>query len=91
MNNTLGKYTLAPETPALTWQDYTFYQANNEYQTQSRYIRGLIDSLYAQKNITEETAAVFVAALRESDRWVKEMEIALRKEMQEKGKGDEDN
>lgn len=91
MDNFIPKYRPTPQTPSLMWNEWTFFDARDNFERQLRYIIGLIDMLYSQKSITEKTAAILSASISELDRWSKEIEIALRKEMQKKEKGDENN
>ena len=91
MDNFIPKYRPTPQTPSLMWNEWSFFDARDNFERQLRYIIGLIDMLYSQKNITEKTAAILSASINELDRWSKEIEIALRKEMAKKGNKNEDN
>lgn len=87
MNGTFSrKYMEDPSPERMPWHDKSWVEARRSFDTQRRYLKGIVDVLYTQKTINSKTALLFEDAIKELEICLNELEIALRKEHQ-----DEDN
>lgn len=83
-NELLPKYKVSPALFRVPWANATWEEARQHFSEQSRYIKGVLDILYTQGEITCATASTIDQAVKDLETCLNELEIALRAEMQRK-------
>ena len=77
-------YIVSPAPFRVLWTNSTWLEARQHFDTQRRYLTGVVDALFSQSVIKDETALLICDAVRDLETSLNELEIALRKQMQEK-------
>lgn len=78
------KYMVSPAPFRVPWLDADFEDARQHFDTQRRYLTGIVDALFSQSVIKGKSASLICDAIRDLETSLNEIEIALRKQMQEK-------
>ncbi len=78
------KYMVSPSPFRVPWLNADFEDARQHFDTQRRYLTGIVDALFSESVIKDKTASLISDAVRELETSLNEVEIALRKQMQEK-------
>ena len=79
----MKKYIEDPAPARMPWHDKSWVEARRSFDTQRRYLNGVVDVLFTQKTISARTASLIDTAIRELETCMNELEIALRKEHQD--------
>lgn len=77
-------YMVAPSPFRVPWANSTWQEARQHFDTQRRYLTGVLDALFSQSVIKNKTASLIQEAVRDLETCLNEVEIALREQMQEK-------
>lgn len=78
------KYMVSPSPFRVPWLNSDFEDARRHFDTQRRYLTGIVDALFSQSVIKGKTASLICEAVRDLETNLNEVEIALREQMQEK-------
>lgn len=78
------KYMVSPSPFRVPWANSTWKEARQHFDTQRRYLKGILDALFSQYVIKGETASLIHEAVRDLETCLNELEIAIRTEYQEK-------
>ena len=78
------KYMVSPSPFRVPWANSTWLEARQNFDTQRRYLTGILDALFSQYVIKGETASLIHEAVRDLETCLNEFEIAIRTEYQEK-------
>lgn len=78
------KYMVSPSPFRVPWLNADFEDARQHFDTQRRYLTGILDALFSQSVIKDKTASLIHEAVRDLETCLNEVEIALRTEYQEK-------
>lgn len=77
-------YMVSPSPFRVPWANSTWQEARQHFDTQRRYLTGVLDALFSQSVIKDKTASLIHEAVRDLETCLNEVEIALREQMQEK-------
>lgn len=78
------RYMVSPSTFRVPWANSTWQEARQHFDTQSRYLTGILDALFAQSTLKGATASLIKEAVRDLETCLNEVEIAIRTDYQEK-------
>lgn len=78
------KYMVSPTPFRVPWANSTWLEARQHFDTQRRYLTGILDALFSQSIIKDKTASLIQDAIRDLETSLNEVEIVLREQMQEK-------
>lgn len=78
------KYIVSPAPFRVPWANSTWQETRQLFNTQRRYLTGILDALFSQSIIKGKTASLIHEAIRDLETSFNELEIALREQMQEK-------
>ena len=77
-------YMVSQSPFRVPWANSTWLEARQHFDTQRRYLTGVLDALFSQSVIKDKTASLIQEAVRDLETSLNEVEIALREQMQEK-------
>lgn len=77
-------YMVSPSLFRVPWANSTWQEARQHFDTQRRYLTGVLDALFSQSVIKDKTALLIHEAVRDLETCLNEVEITLKEQMQEK-------